>query len=254
MIEWLEKNRFTIGDTRFRCMDMGLGEQQSTIEEFVFQKSVWMVERYAKLAAELKPKNIFEIGIWRGGSCVFFHQLCNANKLVTVDLATERITAVDQYIEARSLQDSLVPRYGIDQSDSERLRSIVREEFQENGLDLVMDDASHFLDETTSSFNALFPFVRPGGAYVVEDWPWAHGKVGLADDEPAFYPEREPLTILLFQLILACPSTHSYIDRVEIDRNSVTIWRGDGTIDPEGFDITQCSLARGRALIARPGQ
>lgn len=252
MIEWTERNRFTVGDTRFRCMDMGLGEQQSTLEELVFQKSPWMVERYALLAEKVRPRHIFELGIWRGGSCVFFYRLCNANKVVTVDLSEDRVTALDEYRAAHSLQESIVPLYGVNQADGERLRSIVSEHFRDEPLDLVIDDASHFLDETRLSFNALFPYLRPGGVYVIEDWPWAHGAVGLADDEPAFYPEREPLTKLLFQLVLACPSTPSYIERIEVDRNSVAVWRGDGAIDPAKFAIEQCSLARGRALIASP--
>jgi hypothetical protein len=65
----------------------------------------------------------------------------------------------------------------------------------------------------------------------------------------AFYPEREPLTKLVFELILACPSTNSFIDKVEVDRNSVTVWRGNGVIEAEGFDIAKCCLARGRDLI-----
>ena len=37
-------------------------------------------------------------------------------------------------------------------------------------LDLVIDDASHLYGPTMASFEVLFPRLRPGGLYVIEDW------------------------------------------------------------------------------------
>lgn len=250
MIEWTGKNRFQVGDTRFKCLGLGLGDPVSTLDEFVFQKPEWMVRRYEKLIQGLQPKQIFELGIWRGGSCVFFHELCNASKLVTVDLSEDRIAAVDQYIEKFSLQESLVPLYGVNQADIPLLRGIASDHFTSPGIDLVIDDASHFLDESRASFNALFPLVRPGGAYVIEDWPWAHGAADLPDDTEGFYPDKVPLTKLIFEIVLACPSTDGYISKIEIDENSATIWRGAAEIPPEDFAVERCCLKRGRELIA----
>ena len=42
------------------------------------------------------------------------------------------------------------------------------------GIDLVVDDASHLYEQTKATFAMLFPLVRPGGNYVIEDWSWAH--------------------------------------------------------------------------------
>ena len=41
-------------------------------------------------------------------------------------------------------------------------------------IDLVIDDASHRLAETRSSFESLFPHVRPGGLFIIEDWRCDH--------------------------------------------------------------------------------
>jgi SAM-dependent methyltransferase len=248
-INWTSKNCFTLEDVNFKAIKFGLPGVDSTLEEFIFQKPSWMVERYGRLICELEPKRIFELGIWKGGSSVFFHKIAEAEKLITIDISEDRIAALDDYIRLNDLKSSLKPMYGIDQSDIGLLRQIVSEEFDGGELDLVVDDASHYLDETRNSFNAIFPFVRPGGVYVIEDWPWAHGSVDLPDDTQGFYPEREPLTKLVFELILACASTNAYIEKMEVDRNSVTVWRGEGSIEAEGFDIAQCCLARGRDLI-----
>ena len=252
MIEWVDEHRFTIGNVNFKAIDFGLENQESRLGEFVFEKPTWMVRRYEQLIKILRPKKIFELGIWKGGSCVFFQKLAEAEKLVAIDISEARISVLDQYIKENGLSNSLRPLYGVNQADREHLRKIVLQEFADGKIDLVIDDASHFLEETRHSFNVLFPFVRPGGVYVIEDWAWAHALVGdHTDDRPGLYPEREPLTKLIFEIVLACPSTHPFIEKIEIDRNSATIWRGEADIDPLSFDIAQCCLARGRALISR---
>lgn len=234
----------------FHVIPLGLGNPKSTPERFIFQKSLWVVERYEQLIEQLKPKSIFELGIWCGGSAVFFQRLAKANKLVTLDITETRVEALDQYIEANHLQQTLKPFYGVDQGDVPRLRQIVRDEFEDGLLDLVIDDASHFVDETRNSFNALFPFVKPGGVFVIEDWSWAHGKFDGPAEFPAFYPDHAPLTTLLFEIILACPSARDYIEKIEIDKNSATIWRGSAPINAEDFNIADCCLPRGRALLS----
>jgi demethylmacrocin O-methyltransferase len=60
-----------------------------------------------------------------------------------------------------------------DQGDERFLDSMAREV---GPFDIVIDDGSHISHHIITSFNALFPHVRPGGIYVVEDlltayWP-----------------------------------------------------------------------------------
>jgi hypothetical protein len=60
-----------------------------------------------------------------------------------------------------------------DQGDARFLDSMAREF---GPFDIVIDDGSHISHHVITSFNALFPHVRPGGIYVVEDlltayWP-----------------------------------------------------------------------------------
>jgi len=38
------------------------------------------------------------------------------------------------------------------------------------GCDLIVDDASHIGHLTAATFALLWPLIRPGGFYVVEDW------------------------------------------------------------------------------------
>ena len=59
------------------------------------------------------------------------------------------------------------------QSDREILDRIIREY---GPFDLIVDDASHFPVEQQASFDALWPAVKEGGLYVVEDVQMASSK------------------------------------------------------------------------------
>ena len=250
MIQWQDKTRFRVGETAFRCYDWMFGSQPSTPDEYFLQKDADMVRDYARLAAEISPQQIFELGIWQGGSCVFFNELCRPKKLVAVELNEERIVALDTYRATSAQGRTLTPLYGIDQADSATLAEILQTEFGDTPLDLVIDDASHFVDETRTSFNLLFPRLRPGGAYVIEDWAWAHDPV----DDPAgavnLYPGKEPLTRLVFELVLAAGSTHDLIRHIEVDSHKVTVYRGERAIDSGSFNVSDLCLPRGQALLA----
>ena len=60
-------------------------------------------------------------------------------------------------------------------------RSFLRNFAAANGpFDMVVDDGGHLFDQQIASFEELFPYVRPGGVYLVEDthtsyWPEFQG-------------------------------------------------------------------------------
>jgi cephalosporin hydroxylase len=250
-IIWKDDKRFTINQVNFKVVNWMARKALSTVDQLIVAKSDWMIREYQNIVDRIQPQYIVELGIQRGGSCVFFQQLAQAKKLVAVDLDSKRVAVLDEIIALHGLQENLRPFYGVDQSDGDTLRELLTQEFSDHALDLVIDDASHFLDETRASFNVLFPRLRPGGVYVIEDWPWAHASISLPDDDPGLYADREPLTRLVFEMVLACPSVEGLIDEIRINRNSVYVTRGNLESLPPEFDIRRCSLSRGRRLIAQ---
>lgn len=82
-----------------------------------------------------------------------------------------------------------------DQGDEKFLDTMAREL---GPFDIIIDDGSHISHHIIASFNALFPHVRPGGLYVVEDlassyWPdW-----GGDADPSAQYRSMEMLKNML---------------------------------------------------------
>ncbi|GAB7042965.1 MULTISPECIES: class I SAM-dependent methyltransferase [Catenuloplanes] len=71
-----------------------------------------------------------------------------------------------------------------DQADPDFLDDLAR---RYGPFDIVIDDGSHVSSHVITAFHALFPHVRPGGMYVVEDlhtsyWPeWGGNGTDLAD-------------------------------------------------------------------------
>jgi hypothetical protein len=112
-------------------------------------------------------------------------------------------------------------------------------------LDLVIDDASHLLEETRRAFDTLFARLRSGGLYIIEDWSWAHVPSSF------FWPDRTPLTVLIFETVLACASVPGLIDEIAIDRAFACVRRGDAPIQEAGFDLSRCYDDRGSRLLGR---
>ena len=56
-----------------------------------------------------------------------------------------------------------------DQADKSRLGAICKAHAPE-GFDIIIDDASHIGHASAASYMALFPKLKSGGLYIIEDW------------------------------------------------------------------------------------
>jgi predicted O-methyltransferase YrrM len=260
VLAWTD-HAFTLGEATFHTLPPGaflpdienpeaLGE-----DEFVLLKPRAMVERYVALIDELEPQHIFELGIYRGGSTLFFAELARPRRVVAIDneLRDRDRNRIESYAARRNLSNIVRTFGSVDQADRGTLAKIAHEAFDGSPLDLVVDDCSHFYEETRASFNELFPRLRPGGVYVIEDWWWAHPPLDRGPSE-GFWPDRTPLTRLLFEIMLAIPSVPGLIDEMTIEHwiehGTASLRRGDAAMDPATFDISACSNPRGQALLA----
>lgn len=131
------------------------------------------------------------------------------------------------------------------------MERILEENFPERNIDLVIDDASHLYDETRASFNMIFPYMSPGGLYVIEDWAWAHWAGKEWQGEGGHYGDRPALTNLIFELVMLCPSRPDLIVDILITFNTVFIRRGFGEFDHGSFDISNHYLTRGKFFRPR---
>ncbi len=105
-----------------------------------------------------QPVRLLEIGIFKGGSLLLWDLLFQhpQARIIGIDLALPDIELPER-----------VSMYPCDQNDSEGLKTIA----QEHGpFDVVIDDCSHYAQETRNCFNVLIDHICPGGYYVIEDW------------------------------------------------------------------------------------
>jgi hypothetical protein len=206
-----------------------------------------------------QPAHYRRLGIAQGGSTAFLTQLAQPKKLVALEKDSTPVAALEHYIASHALQDAVKVHYSVDQADRAALDDIVDSEFGTEPLDLVIDNASHLLHETRVSFNALFPRLRPGGVYMIEDWYWAHDTKKM--DDPVSVDLRElfaavplgvPLTVLVFELVMICASDSTIVAELVVDRSFVRVRRGRAELNPSTFDISQ-SYAEGPIKLLAPG-
>lgn len=123
------------------------GHNYGGIYEKIFQKS------------RKKIKKIVEIGSLEGGSTAAFHFYFFNSIIECLDINFERHKFVSKRINKNY----------VDQSSEEQLKLFINKKFKKKDLDIVIDDGSHKEKDILITFKNLFPIIRKGGWYVIED-------------------------------------------------------------------------------------
>jgi len=193
--------RFSVGGENF-VMDMSARERRpSTSDAFTIVKNEPYLRVYEQLASVFSPRSILELGIFQGGSYVLLDKLFKPRRMSAVEINQQPVAPLLHYVTAT---EGRFVHFSTSQSDRETLGRIVRDELSDE-LDLVVDDASHTYEQTKASFEILFPLLRPGGIYVIEDWSWAHAPRYQSPEAP--FAKRHALSNLLFEQIMLMGST-----------------------------------------------
>jgi hypothetical protein len=135
--------------------------------------------------------------------------------------------------------------WGTDQSDRSTLRWIVQTEFPAE-LDLVVDDASHVYEWTKTSFETLFPLLRAGGLYIVEDWSWAYYKEFQVPTHP-MAAAADP-TRLIFDLAAVAGGPSKIVQSVTVFQGFAVIERRPRDLPKSGFKLEDFMIRR-RLLV-----
>jgi len=245
-LTWL-RDRVLLDNLVFRLQSFKDDSWELGDDCLLFWKTKSLVDQYERFwrtRLDFRAKNILELGMFDGGSLPFWFHILGADKAAGVDIQDRADSAyLTRYLESRGLQTKIKTYWNTDQTDHKALAEIVQIEF--NGrLDLVIDDACHMLPATKRSFEILFPMLRPGGLYIIEDWAWGHWPE-FWNWPPPWARENEP-TKLICEIVEACGSASTEaagdsttaISSVAIYQGFTVVERGDAEFSsPFGLDL-----------------
>lgn len=110
-------------------------------------------QTYVKLAAELGPKaKVCELGVQNGESLRMWQSFFPLGEITGVDID-----------KGATWPDGTI-KVVMEQNDPELPEEL------DGPFDLIVDDCSHDGMLTQQSWMLLWPLVKPGGYYVIEDW------------------------------------------------------------------------------------
>ncbi len=250
-MKWIDDHHLQVGNAKFLLtLDPTTWETTAPeSDEFVLLKNRGMVERLRRFAPK-SVENIVDLGIFKGGSVALYQEMFSPQRMVGIDLSPDRAEHLDRFIARYSLDDDVRLYYQTSQDDQERLSWIVRENFEDQPLDLVVDDCSHMYEMTKSSLNILLPRLREGGLYVIEDWGWAHWPdeywQGSAHQ---MVNERTPLSKLILEIVMVVASQPGLIVEMTVRPGVVYLTRGEELVSYTDFDISKSYVTAGRQMI-----
>jgi hypothetical protein len=112
---------------------------------------------YQQIAQQIGPAGwVCEVGVWLGYSLKMWQALFPAGTVAGVD-----------HDESAIWPDGTTRV--VCEQDSDSLPGLLAE-VSPGGWDLIVDDASHLGHLTRRTWELLWPLVKPGGWYVIEDW------------------------------------------------------------------------------------
>lgn len=115
---------------------------------------VWYEKHFSNLRD--RPINLLEIGVWEGFSLKLWEEYFPLGKIYGIDI--DAGCARHQSARVNVLIGS--------QEDPIFLAEVAKNVGE---LDIIVDDGGHTMTGQKTSFQKLFPSIRPGGYYVIED-------------------------------------------------------------------------------------
>jgi SAM-dependent methyltransferase len=246
-IAW-DNDGFNIGQYRFKQnFGENIGIVQADYPEFIIMKDRVNIDDYLRVfSTNAGPWNrVLELGVMKGGSCVFFNELLKPQHHLAVDIYQHKMGLDGFANDVEASGRKFEAHFDVSQSDVSKICQLFEEMSGSTAeFDFIVDDASHSYDLSRQSFNGLFPKVRPGGIYAIEDWGWAHWGGRFSDpDHPEF--NSPALSNLVVDTVLAATGASNAITRVLVCPNVAFVTRGPADL-PSSFAVETSYPNRGK--------
>jgi hypothetical protein len=92
----------------------------------------------------------------------------------------------------------------------------------------------------------IFPYLRRGGLYIVEDWGWAHWPEDAWQKSEAIPAARPALSNLLFEVCLLSASRPDLVSSLQVNSRTFVGRKGDGEVAADNFNLSDHYLCRDR--------
>jgi len=228
---WIDDMTIQCGGTVLQLMP-GLACKPSSDQQISLFKDPDFIRNYIECLNGQAIDNMVEVGVKHGGSAIFFWHFLQLKKLCCIEL-NPAAPSLTSYINDNNLSTSIHTHFGVNQAERKALRDIVTSDFSGNLIDLVVDDASHIYSPSLATFETLFPLIRPGGLYILEDW-----RASLLAVQRLKGNVNEPRLDRLVHEILEFSTINPDIIRsINCNKNFVVIERGEGDLPAQGFSI-----------------
>ena len=155
------------------AQDVGDKLDQATKPREIWEAFQPHLQRFRDL-----PVRVLELGVARGTSVKTLATYFHRGQILGVDKSVEGVDVAGY---------PNVTLRECDQRDLRRLAGVCNE-FAPHGFDIIVDDASHIGTYTMACYRLLFPVVRPGGLYFVEDWGTGYMDQETWGDGAAYVP------------------------------------------------------------------
>jgi len=179
-----------------------------------------------------RPIRLLEIGIggygaaFSGGASLrmwaeYFHN----SRVVGIDIVPKRLDVSPQIALLQGSQDDAI---------------FLQKVWQEHGpFDIVIDDGSHVASHVLAAFSAIYPLMRAGGIYAIEDvqtafWPGFYG--GVADGRGTIVSTTQAAIVDIHRLeieagggVKPTPSFGDITSGIHVHRNLIFFDRGSNT-------------------------
>jgi hypothetical protein len=238
-----EDERLRVRDIELRFRGGRHRPPPSSDDCLYVHKDAAFVGAMDEILERVRPRSMIEIGIHDGGSAAYWHHKYDLRRLAAFDIEPEA-PCFARYLQRNGLTDAVRLHLGVAQSDRARMCAAIEGDFGSEPVDAIVDDASHEYAPTKAAFETAFPFLRAGGAYIIEDWAWGH-QHGWPPQDRADMPLMSPL---LCELMLVCGHATGVIDKVEINARFAVAWRGPATLEKNRFRLEDHYRARGFAM------
>lgn len=206
--------------------------------------SHWYTQHYQRYFDSIRSKRLHLLEIGVGG-----YQDCGGGESLRMWKAYFRraqIVGIDLYDKSTMSE----PRIDIRVCDQTDADGLVRLSEEYGGFDIIIDDGSHINDHVIRTFQVLFPLLRNGGIYAVEDlqtayWPtWGGGLDSPTSSMSFFKGLVDGLNYVEFPVTKYAPAYYDKnIVEIAFFHNLVIVRKGSNSEKANAPDLVEHEIA-----------